>query len=92
MNCLTFTFRSLALIKVLKTGQFTRFRQLATQIDQEKLFIRRDVQLMLRTLTGFDSEIVFASKPVNYLASPRYVFMTDDELDMVCSFFHLLHQ
>ena len=48
--------------------------------EAEKLFVRSDVQEGLRSLVGFDHKIVFQTKPCPRLKSPKYLFMTDEEL------------
>jgi len=51
-----------------------------TPDEAEKVFVKPDVQSYLRRLVGFDPEIVFQKRPIPKLKSPKYLFMTDEEL------------
>lgn len=46
----------------------------------EKFFLKPQVQQDLRAIIGYEKDIVFADQPVDRLYSPRYVFMTNEEL------------
>jgi small subunit ribosomal protein S22 len=50
--------------------------------DAEKLFLHENVQSCLRRLVGFEPNVVFKRRPIPKLTSPRYVMMTDKELEI----------
>jgi small subunit ribosomal protein S22 len=53
-----------------------------SNIDPEQVFMKEDVQNILRKITHFDVDQIFKEKPVPNLTSPRYVFMSDEEVEM----------
>lgn len=48
--------------------------------DVGRIFIRDDVQNILKSITRFDEEILFARRTMPTIATPRFVFMTDQQL------------
>ena len=57
--------------------------RLATRPDEaERLFLQPSVQSCLKQLVGFEPQVVFKRRPVAKLSSPRYVLMTDSELQI----------
>ena len=48
--------------------------------DYEELFLNKDVRSLLKRLTGFNPMIVFATRSLENLNSPKYRFLTDEQL------------
>lgn len=46
-----------------------------------KKFLDPRVQKLMRSITGFDLQRVFASRPVKKLTAPKYLFLTDDDYE-----------
>ncbi len=65
------------------TGQ-QRYDPLKSRTDLEELFLDRRVRSLLRRLTGYSPAKLFATKSLDNLSSPKYRFMTDEQLAMVC--------
>ncbi|RWS28206.1 28S ribosomal protein S22-like protein [Leptotrombidium deliense] len=63
------------------TGHFLKYFS-SEQRDIEKLFVRKDVQQLLKDVTHCNLEKIFSPRPVNELRSPRYLFMTNEDLKM----------
>lgn len=56
-------------------------RHLSTQpADIGKLFIKDEVQHILKSLTRFDESKIFAKRSVRRLRTPKLMFMTDEQL------------
>ena len=56
----------------------------------EELFIRPDVQNILRSITGFDLKKIFRKKALPDLEAPKYKLLTDEQLKKVCcELFHI---
>lgn len=53
--------------------------------DMEDLFLDKRVRYLLKALTGYDPVKVFSTKSMENLNSPKYRFMTDEQLKMVSS-------
>ena len=51
--------------------------------DPGRLFLNNEVQGILRRLTGFDINKIFATRPTSKFGPPKYELMTDEELKMV---------
>ena len=51
--------------------------------DMEELFLDKRVRYLLKSLTGYDPLKVFQRKSIDNLSSPKYQFMTDEQLQMV---------
>ena len=51
--------------------------------DIEKLFLDSRVQTILKRLTGFDPQKIFKSQQLLDVSSPKYKFMSQQELQMV---------
>ena len=66
------------------TGQQQRYDPLKSRTDLEELFLDRRVRSLLRRLTGYSPAKLFATKSLDNLSSPKYRFMTDEQLEMVC--------
>lgn len=49
-------------------------------LDIGKLFIKDEVQNILKAMTRFTEDKIFAQRPVPRLYSPQLMFMTDDQL------------
>jgi small subunit ribosomal protein S22 len=49
--------------------------------DVEELFIRPDVQNILRKITGFDIDKIFRKRPIPDLEAPKYKLLTNDQLE-----------
>lgn len=64
----------------------SRYDPLKTRSDFEELFLDKRVRYLLKRLTGYNPAKVFASKSLANLNSPKYRFMTDEQLNMVCVF------
>lgn len=62
----------------------SRYDPLKTRSDFEELFLDKRVRYLLKRLTGYNPAKVFASKSLANLNSPKYRFMTDEQLNMVC--------
>ncbi|XP_074595289.1 mitochondrial ribosomal protein S22 [Brevipalpus obovatus] len=52
------------------------------ELSTAELFLHPKVQRILKSITGFDVDKVFAQKPVKEYKSPKYLFLTDEELEM----------
>jgi len=50
--------------------------------DPEKLFVRRDVQSILKKITGFDFQTIFKEHFAN-VKSPKYQLLTEAEFEQV---------
>lgn len=56
-------------------------RHLSTQpADIGKIFIKDEVQHILKAMTRFDEKKIFARRPVRRLETPKLMFMTDEQL------------
>lgn len=55
--------------------------------DLESLFLDRRVRYLLRHLTSYDPIKVFTRKSLDNLQSPKYRFMTDEQLQEVSGLF-----
>lgn len=64
--------------------QQQRYDPLKSRTDLEELFLDRRVRSLLRRLTGYSPAKLFATKSLDNLSSPKYRFMTDEQLEMVC--------
>ena len=42
-------------------------------------FIEPRIQHLLKSITGFNLEKIFTSKPIKKLSAPKYLFLTDDD-------------
>lgn len=51
--------------------------------DMEELFLDNRVRYLLKALTGYNAQKVFAKKSLDNLNSPKYRFMTDEQYKMV---------
>lgn len=51
--------------------------------DMEDLFLDQRVRYLLKSLTGYDPGKVFSQKSMDNLNSPKFSFMTDQQLQMV---------
>lgn len=54
-----------------------------SRTDMEDLFLDKRVRYLLKALTGYDPMKVFSTKSLDNLNSPKYRFMTDEQLKMV---------
>lgn len=70
----------------LSTHQIRLTHSDGDQRDIEKLFINDEVQGILKRLTGFDVNKVFAPRPIDPVRSPRYRFMTEEDYKLVSLF------
>lgn len=68
--------KSYTLRTILQSRRFN-----STSVD--RLFIQGNVQEKLKKLTGFDDSIVFSQRPIPTHQTPRYMFMTPEDLKMV---------
>lgn len=66
------------------TGQQQRYDPLKSRTDLEELFLDQRVRSLLRRLTGYSPAKLFATKSLDNLSSPKYRFMTDEQLETVC--------
>lgn len=48
--------------------------------EAEEYFVKPQVQSYLKTIIGYEPEVIFADQPTDRLHTPRYIFMTNDEL------------
>ena len=48
-----------------------------------KLFLRNEVQDVLKKMTGFELDKIFAARQTSDFGAPKYKLMTDDELKEV---------
>ncbi|XP_053212451.1 28S ribosomal protein S22, mitochondrial-like [Panonychus citri] len=53
-----------------------------TKRDKETLFMDKNIQTILRKITGYNEDRVFSNKPVSGYKPPKYLFLTDEELEM----------
>lgn len=67
--------------RMISRGLLSSARYLSTQpADIGKIFIKDEVQHILRSLTRFDEKKIFSKRPVRRLNTPKLMFMTDDQL------------
>jgi len=52
----------------------------ASSKDIEELYVRPDVQAILKNVTGFDLERIFRRKPTPDIAPPKYKLLTNEQL------------
>ncbi|XP_015781600.1 28S ribosomal protein S22, mitochondrial [Tetranychus urticae] len=50
--------------------------------NKETLFIDSNVQRILQKITGYNEERIFSNKPVSGYKPPKYLFLTDEELEI----------
>lgn len=63
------------------SSNLTSFRNASIQAAQaEEAFLKHEVQNYLKTIIGYEEDVIFADQPVDRLHPPRYVFMTNEEL------------
>jgi len=58
----------------------SNFTGSASSKDIEELYIRPDVQTILKRITGFDLEKIFRKKPTSEISPPKYKLLTNDQL------------
>lgn len=82
-----FQWRFLSADAASTTGQQQqRYDPLKSRSDLEELFLDKRVRYLLKRLTGYNPAKLFATKSLDNLSSPKYRFMTDEQLKMVCYF------
>ena len=64
-------------------GSLSRYDPLQSRSDMEELFLDKRVRYLLKRLTGYNPAKVFEAKSLQNLNSPKYRFMTDEQLKMV---------
>lgn len=65
--------------------------------DPAPFFFNPEVQILLKKLTGFDMKTIFRTEPRPKFETPRYVFMTEEQLNKVgvfinCIFCHIVYE
>ncbi|KAJ6220158.1 hypothetical protein RDWZM_005970 [Blomia tropicalis] len=60
----------------------SHYDPLKLRTDMEELFLDKRVRFLLKRLTGYNPEKLFERKSLQNLSSPKYRFMTDEQLRM----------